>query len=229
LNGSATVSPGPSGITTFSFTTSLFTSKSGDSWSLAFTPPEGSSIRVILPEYSMLGGSDTAPTSVSASQYRPMLYFNPESRISLSYSLGPSPSSEDTPMALGQYILGASALLAIAAIAASYLIFLRKPQPRPASSGNAPPPSDTPHQPDLALTVGKKAMMETFNENDLKIVGFLLANQGKSRRNELERKCGISKSSLSMALNRLEKRKMIEIDRTSTTHFVKLSDAFLRL
>jgi uncharacterized membrane protein len=79
------------------------------------------------------------------------------------------------------------------------------------------------------MTGGKKEMMETFNENDLKIANFLLSAGGKSRRNDLERRSGISKSSLAMALNRLEKRKIIEIDRTSTTHFVKLSDYFLKL
>ena len=58
---------------------------------------------------------------------------------------------------------------------------------------------------------------------------MLLSSSGKARRNELERRSEVSKSSLAMALNRLEKRKIIEIDRTATTHFVKLSDYFLRL
>jgi uncharacterized membrane protein len=132
----------------------------------------------------------------------------------------------------GIYILAAALILASAAIGVS-MMSRGKPQKIVLETKNgeaiisAPVPQEK--SPSLEVTSGKKEMMETFNENDLRIVNHLLQTQGKSRRNELERKTGISKSSLAMAINRLEKRKIIEIDRTATTHFVKLSDYFLKL
>lgn len=94
---------------------------------------------------------------------------------------------------------------------------------------NAPAGGAGGRVPTLEITEGKKEMMETFNKNDLLIVQYLLENGGKSARNILERKSGISKSSLSMAIRRLERRKILEVDRTSTTHFVKLAEYFLKM
>jgi uncharacterized membrane protein len=221
-NGSAMVRPGKSGITTFSFTSSLFTSKSGDTWKVVLTPPEGSSTRIYLPEYASLGDSSPAPASVSASGYSARVDYRPVERISLSYVLGSAPQSSDQPAPLGQYVLGAAALLSLAMIVASYIYFRKKPASGARSEEKGAKPS-------LDMTSGKKAMMETMNENDRVIVGLLLGAEGKMRRNELERRSGVSKSSLAMALNRLEKRKIIGLDRTSTTHFVRLSDYFLSL
>jgi len=159
--------------------------------------------------------------------------FNDGGQITVYYRLEEipgSPQAQDSSF----FVLASSVILAVSAIIVALII--RNPAPSlfpayPLVEGLEMLKDDESGEkaPTLELTNGKKEMMETFNKNDLKIVNLLLERKGKSRRNALARKSGISKSSLTMALNRLEKRKIVELDRTSTTHFVKLSDYFLRL
>ena len=129
----------------------------------------------------------------------------------------PQVSQEADPTPI--YLLAAAIVIAAVVIAASLLQGKRESKETASEERKST----------LEITPGKKEMMGTFNDNDIKIVNHLIEKQGKSKRNELERRTGISKSSLAMALNRLEKRKIIEVDRGSTTHFVKLSDYFLKL
>jgi len=222
VDGTALISAGKTGFTTFSFTSDLLTTKSGSGWKLVASPPEDSLVRIYAPSYSVIGKSSPEPTSVSSDGYRNLMEFAYSPAIRLEYRLEdvPPASEESIP---APYLIAAFVLLIVAI---GYVLY-----PRAGIRTQTPPVSLKPveKQPTLSMTPGKKEMMETFNDNDTRIVNFLLANKGKSRRNELERKTGISKSSLSMALNRLEKRKIVEMDRTSTTHFVKLSDYFLKL
>lgn len=242
-NGTAAVTPGPSGFTTFSFTTSLFTTKTPTGWKLSFAPPKGASVLVYMPPYSMIDNPFPEPKSVSADSSRTLIQYDDPGPVTIFYSIGEQPAAQAQGDPTSFYIVATAVILAVAIIAASLILKLPgRQQPQKASPPDAasaaevpaaqsapPSPQAAPRAPSLELTGGKKEMMETFNENDLKIVNFLLSSGGRSRRNELERKTEISKSSLAMALNRLEKRKIIEIDRTATTHFVKLADYFLRL
>ncbi|HSB46638.1 MAG TPA: hypothetical protein VLD37_01390 [Candidatus Bilamarchaeum sp.] len=225
---SAIVKSGASGLTTFSFSTSDFTSKLSTGWKLSFSAPEGSTARVSMPSRVTIENMFPAPKTVSAEDSRTSIDFENPGPVTIYYRLEDAASSPPDNSAL--YILAAAALVAIGIVAASFVLKRPPvPAPPPAAPASITPAPAAEKQPSLDLTPGKKEMMETFNENDLVIVNFLLSVQGKSRRNELERKSGVSKSSLAMALNRLEKRKIVEIDRTSTTHFVKLSDYFLKL
>jgi len=49
------------------------------------------------------------------------------------------------------------------------------------------------------------------------------------KRNKLERESKISKSSLANSLNNLEKKNILEIDKTYVVHTVKISDWFNKL
>ncbi len=236
-NGSALVSVGQSGFTTFSYTTSLFTSKTTDGWKLSFDPPDGATVNVYMPSYSSIDNPFPMPKSVSADSSRTLVEYDSPQLVTIYYRLNEVPSAQ--PDTSQSYLVIVALIVAVAIIGASVILKLpsraqaliqppapsvpQAAQPQPAGQQLAPRP------PTLEMTPGKKEMMETFNENDLKIVDFLLSVSGKERRNELERKTQVSKSSLAMALNRLEKRKIVEIDRTATTHFVKLSEYFLRL
>jgi uncharacterized membrane protein len=232
--GNAIVRSGASGLATFSFSTSEFTSKTSTGWKLAFVAPEGAVARIFTPSHVTIENLFPAPKTVSAEDSRTAIEFENPGMVTIYYRLDEVPEpAQDNQQAL--YVLAAAAVVAIGLIAASFIlkrpskspVVIQAPVPAaPVSPVQVPNPEK---QPTLEMTAGKKEMMETFNENDLKIVNFLLSGEGKSRRNELERKSGISKSSLAMALKRLEKRKILEIDRTSTTHFVKLSDYFLKL
>lgn len=213
-NGTAYITSGASGFTTFSFSSSSLTSKTSGGWRLFFSPPNGSELTVYMPPYAVIGSTTPSPLKVTAEDSRTSLEF-PGEDIYVDYSLGEPPETapQDTlPLFL------AAGIIAVALIVAALLN---------RSRGSASPKPEK--RPSLDITPGKKEMMETFNDNDRIIVDYLLSCEGKSKRNELERRTSISKSSLAKAINRLEKRKIIEIDRSATTHFVKLSDYFLKL
>lgn len=210
INGTSLVSPGLSGITTFSFTSEIMTSKSGSEWKLNFSPPENSDVYVYMPGFATIVSSSIQPSAVSSENFRTVLQFDSQEAITIFYRLDEEyaePESDST-------LILAAAIIAAAVIAA---LIIRQSSKKTGKKSS------------LHITPGKKEMMETFNENDTKIVLYLLQEKGKAKRNDLERKTGISKSSLAMALNRLEKRKIIEIDRGATTHFVRLSEYFLKL
>ena len=214
-NDSALLIPGQSGFTTFSYSSRMLTTKSSSGWKLSFSPPADALALVMMPPYSVLESSDPQPRSVAAEDSRTLIELEHSGTVSLQYHLEESPEPTQTDQDGLLIIMAALAIIAaIAMIYRNMISKTTKPVQKP---------------PSLDLTPGKKEMMETFNENDITVVNYLLSNNGKSRRNELERKSGISKSSLASSLNRLEKRKIIEMDRTATTHFVKLSDYFLKL
>jgi len=217
---SAVVAPGQSGFTTFSFSTALFTAKTGSGWRLTFSPPSDAVIRIAMPPHAVLEGSTPQPKTVTAEDSRTLIEFDPSENVDIYYHLEemPAPAAES---GLYTYLL-IGAIIVLAAVLLSSMIRSKQLSGPSEATGPENPPT-------LSITAGKKEMMETFNENDIRIVRFLMDNDGKSRRNELERRSGLSKSSLAMALNRLEKRKIVAIDRTATTHFVKLSDYFLKL
>ena len=209
INNSAAVISG--GFATFSFSTSTLTSKGDAGWSLSVNPPKGARVRILLPPYSMLGNITPQPENVHAEDSRIVVLEAGNGTINAEYSLGAIPLQETDFM---PFIAGGAL---IAALGAAYYLY----------RGMGTPGGEK--KPSLAMTKGKGEMYETFNENDRAIVDFLVSKGGRCRRNELERGSGISKYSLAMALNRLERRKIVEIDRGATTHFVKLADYFLRL
>lgn len=223
-NSTAIVSSGQTGFASFSFSTSAFTSKEASGWRLMVLPPPGASVRIYLPPYSSITSSDPQPGLVSMENSRLVFHSAYAKTVSISYALDAIPAQQGSDS--DEIIIVAAVLIAVIAIAAYLIRARQQPVQQPASQ---PPAQAAEKKPTLEITKGKKEMMETFNENDTKVVNHLISVNGKCRRNELERKSGISKSSLAMALNRLERRKIVEIDRTSTTHFVKLADYFLRL
>ncbi len=214
VNDTAIISAGPSGFTTFSYSSSEMTTKTSSSWKLFFTAPSNSTVYVYMPPHAELLSSSPKPVKVSADDSRASLEFQ-GGPISLEYELKSLPEPEQSDSSL---ILPSVIILAMSIVIAAYLLRTKSHEPQASEK-----------KPSLDLTSGKKEMMETFNENDKVIVNYLISCDGKSKRNDLEKKTSISKSSLAKALNRLEKRKIIEIDRTSTTHFVKLSEYFLKL
>lgn len=216
VDGTAHIEASKTGFATFSFSSDVLTSKTDSGWELLAFPPEEAEILIYMPPYATIEDAIPQPRKVYSEESRTLIEIGYADTVTVSYRLEeqPLPASEGESSAL--YVLAVAIVVAAAAIAFS----LRGPrvQKEPMQ-----------REPTLEMTPGKKEMMGTFNENDLRIVNFLFESGGRSKRNMLERGTDISKSSLAMALNRLEKRKIIEMDRTATTHFVKLSDYFLRL
>ncbi|MFH1590563.1 MAG: hypothetical protein ABIC95_01410 [archaeon] len=75
----------------------------------------------------------------------------------------------------------------------------------------------------------KRNVLKTLPKNEGAIIKALSAAGGGLRRNELERKSGIAKSSLASSLHNLEKKSIVEIDRTHTTHYVSLTEWYKQL
>lgn len=75
----------------------------------------------------------------------------------------------------------------------------------------------------------KNNVIKTLSNNEATIVKIALDNEGNIKRNELERKSKIAKSSLASSLNNLEKKNILEIDKTYTSHFVRLTKWFTEL
>lgn len=72
----------------------------------------------------------------------------------------------------------------------------------------------------------KNDFLKTLSQNEKVVVKILMENNGSMKRNELEKKSSLAKSSLANTLNILEKKKILTIDKTYTTHFVKLEGWF---
>ena len=72
----------------------------------------------------------------------------------------------------------------------------------------------------------KENITKTFSKNERLIVKALMENKGEIKRNLLERKTKMAKSSLANTLNMLERKKIIEINKTHTTHYIKFTRWF---
>lgn len=75
----------------------------------------------------------------------------------------------------------------------------------------------------------KNNVIKTLSNNEKKVVQILLDNNNEAKRSLIERESRIAKSSLASTLAQLENKNIIELDRTHTTHFVKLTEWFVRL
>ena len=75
----------------------------------------------------------------------------------------------------------------------------------------------------------KKNILKTLSKNEKLIFQTLVDNQGSMRRSDLERATKLAKSSLANTLNNLEIKNYLEIDKTHTTHFIKLKRWFHEL
>jgi uncharacterized membrane protein len=72
----------------------------------------------------------------------------------------------------------------------------------------------------------RENLLRTLSDNERKVVEALIASGGQMRRSKVERKTGISKSSLAGALKNLERKKIVELDKTYKTHSIKLTEWF---
>lgn len=73
---------------------------------------------------------------------------------------------------------------------------------------------------------GQHHIIKTLTRNESIIVKALQETNGEMKRNELERKTQLSKSSLAAALNTLERKNIIKIDKTQTVHYVEFTEWF---
>ncbi|MEM5793102.1 MAG: hypothetical protein QXY45_01950 [Candidatus Aenigmatarchaeota archaeon] len=72
----------------------------------------------------------------------------------------------------------------------------------------------------------KENIIKTLPDNESKIVRILLENGGEIKRSRLEKISGIPKSSLAISLKNLEKKNIIQLDKTYKSHYVKVTEWF---
>lgn len=72
-------------------------------------------------------------------------------------------------------------------------------------------------------------LLQTLTDNESNIVNLLIGEKDSLKRSFIEKKLEIAKSSLAATLNNLERKKIIELDRTYNSHRIKLADWFIKL
>lgn len=78
-------------------------------------------------------------------------------------------------------------------------------------------------------TSHKNNVLKTLSNNEKKVVQIILDNNNSAKRSQIERETKLAKSSLASTLTQLENKKIVEVDRNNTTHFVKLTGWFVDL
>ncbi len=75
----------------------------------------------------------------------------------------------------------------------------------------------------------RQSIVRTLSPNEAKIVKTLMESGGEMRRSLMERKLDIAKSSLAVSLKNLERKNIVEVDRTSASHYVRFTEWFNEL
>jgi len=178
------------------YTTELYTAKIKDVWQ--FSADFGKDI----PKITVV-----VPEQVYLKSFEPQpvihnnkLIFNNTKSVSVSYSFVANGPEEDVKTV---YIYLGLTGLALAGIC--FMVwYIKKPKELSAQQN----------------------IVKTLPHNERRIINILLEHGGEIKRNLLERTSKISKSSLANSLNNLEKKNIIEIDKTFVVHTVRLSEWF---
>jgi uncharacterized membrane protein len=201
------------------YTTDTLTSKQGDTWALDFTltDVDYTSVQLNMPSDVVI--QDTDPQAyIEDSDFKRLIWHGSLSHVSVVYSykeqpipdvddLGPMKDVHDTS---SFPLLSAAIFVCLALIVVLALLVLGKKKPDTRSKA-------------------KQNIIKTLPPNEASIIGILMEHDGSARRNQIERISKIAKSSLASSLHNLENKKVIEVDRTYTTHFVKLTEWFKEL
>jgi uncharacterized membrane protein len=219
---------------TIAYQTSMATSKTGSGWTLDLDLGGGYSALVSLPKTARI--KRTQPQAyVSETEDSKHVSFTLADNVRVEYDFTSTPVSPTTTLkpqaptttlaattttrkttttqppggdgGLPVVVYAAAAFLVLAGAAGAAILFLR---------GRGP-------------SEGMRKAMRTLSGNEYKVVDTLLKHKGGMRRSELERTAGISKSSLAVALNSLERKNIVEVDRANTTHYVEVTKWFREL
>ena len=205
-NNSIDVSIGSSKKAILLYQTSFLTKKEHDVWTFSFDVLNNSNISISMPKNTII--KHTSPNPFIESQNFTRLIFENSNSIELLYEFKEDLISDDieelnTPKKRTLFPVLLVVGISIIAIV-TFLVFSKKKS-------------------------NKDNIIKTLSRNEKLVVKTILENKGEIKRNLLERKTQLAKSSLSNTLNILERKKIIEIDKTSVTHFVKFTRWFNEL
>lgn len=213
------------------YKSSLLTSKIGDTWEFSFdTPPLNHTVVILslpknielqdmFPEGRIsttenttdIGWEVPSPTTITVSYSFSEQIVPPKTTTTSTY---PTSTVTTLPSSLKALIPKSTdiltAILIIVLFAVIILVVLPYLRKRDRSGG-------------------QDKLMRVLSGNEYKIVDTLLKNDGGMKRSELERVTGIPKASLAAAINNLERKNIIEVDRTYTMHYIEVTKWFREL
>lgn len=186
------------------YKTSLFTEKTGEDWT--FIPfldnQTEKSVSIAMPEKMII--KTTNPNAQIESGEFLKLHFENPNEIQIIYHF---PSTEiQTNVKENNFLI---IFLSISAGILIIVIFSIQKQKK--------------------ISGRKEQILQTLTENETKVIKALLASSKPLKRKMLARKLDLAKSSLAATLNNLERKKIIEIDKTYPSHLIKLQEWFKKL
>tara|TARA_Y100000034_G_scaffold136686_1_gene214933 strand:+ start:1604 stop:2419 length:816 start_codon:yes stop_codon:yes gene_type:complete len=185
------------------YQTSLLTSKSGSQWSFLtnLETETQKSITITMPKNTLI--SKTLPTAKIESGEFKKLHFDNTNSITIDYSFPAiKPETENTNLTL---LLGLAALVLIASVLIIKKIKSQRIFPK------------------------QEQLLQTLTDNESSLIRALVSANKSVKRSYLEKKLQIAKSSLAATLQNLERKKLIEIDKTYSSHSIKLTTWFKKL
>lgn len=212
-NSSLELSVGADGMAIVVFMTDTLTSKNKDSWSFGFGSENASRIELNLPENAMVTG--TSPKAYVENNGLIRLTWEGAGPVGAEYSLAsqqaalPDSFGKALQGNTGGYIqsswLAAAALLAALLVVGTGAYYFSKRESK------------------------KAHIIRTLPKNEALIVSLIGKSEGGIKRNTLERQSKLAKSSLAASLNNLEKKNIVEVERSFSVHYVRFTNWFRTL
>jgi uncharacterized membrane protein len=221
------VTVGSAGVATVNYQTAVLTGKQGDSWTFEMNLPSADSntVMLLLPKDATIASTTPQGILADVENGKSISWTTTASSVKAVYSLGAGGAGQSTQPAADNswlYVLGIIVVMAIIAFA---FLFLKKKE-GPEAEAEAVEGKEAGA---FTLTKGMKNLIKTLSGNEQKIIGSLVDNNGETKRSKLEKTSGIAKSSLASALNQLERKNIVKVDRAYVTHYVRLTDWFKSL
>ncbi len=207
-NNSVDVSIGSTKKAIVLYKTSLLTSKQKDVWNFRIKLADTKMNKVILAMPREVSIKETYPKAmIESSNYTKLMWEGSVDEIEVMYGFPEKAITvENIPEEESDKNVLLFPVILIAAAIVILLVFLL-----------------------MRGKSNKKNVIKTLSRNESLIVNIMMANKGSIKRNKLEKMSKLAKSSLANTLNNLEKKKIIEIDKTYTTHFIKFTRWFNEL
>jgi len=211
-NRTVELSVGSSGEAAMLYRTSVLTEKEGSRWLFAMEPAGAEKLTVAMPNNTVV--SWTEPMALMNSSSVLMLIWDAPAKVSMEYAFGMQNSAgglDETDGKgsgdFGMTLLMPAGIAVFVALAGLAALRARKMK-RETTEKN------------------RENIMRTLSNNHRLVVSLLLQSGGAMKRSHLERKSGLAKSSLALVLRDLERKKIVEVDRSFPSHHIKFTEWF---
>ena len=217
---------GGTGSASVSYETSVYTAKSGKTWTFSASVPAGiaKDVNAYLPKQADISNVQPAGKTEQLSDSEKIIWqLTPgQAEVSANYVITQEPRS-----AVANAVLLLVVILILVGIFGAVVLlkqdfFGKNAVPQPVIKKAIKAEKERENK-------GQKDVIKTLTDNETKIVELLIENKGTLKRNKLEFESRISKSSLAAALANLERRNVVQVDRARTVHIVEFTEWFRRL